>query len=85
MLPWMLQSPLFPHIAVLMSSVTQALELGRQPNETLEPLILKSEVLTMVNKALSNGHDLSDLLRCAVNLIVIEVCRCRRSSPVNAD
>lgn len=74
MLPWMLQSPLFPHIAVLMSSVTQALDLGRQPNEAVEPLVLKSRVLTMINKALSTGHDLSDLLRCAINLVVIEVC-----------
>ncbi|KAK0738939.1 hypothetical protein B0T18DRAFT_492785 [Schizothecium vesticola] len=72
MLPWILQSPLFPHIAVLMSSVTQALDLGRQPNETVEPLVLKSRVLTIINKALSTGHDLSDLLRCAINLVVIE-------------
>jgi hypothetical protein len=73
MLPWMMQSPLFPHIAVFMSSVTQALELGQQPNEALEPLRLKSNVLTMINKALRAGHDLSDLLRSAENLIIIEV------------
>src|SRR5689334_2451111 len=71
MLPWMLQSPLFPNIAILMASATQALEL-RQPKHTSETYLLRSRVLRLLNKAISGSHDRSDIWRCIIHIVVIE-------------
>lgn len=75
MLPWMLQSHLFPNIAILMASVVQVLERGQESPETSsEPLAIKTKVLGMINRVLTRGgYDLSDVLRSIINLVMIEV------------
>ncbi|KAM7219087.1 hypothetical protein V8F06_005525 [Rhypophila decipiens] len=74
MLPWMLQSHLFPNIAILMASVVQVLEKGQEaPESSSEPLAIKSKVLTMINRVLTKGdYDLSDVLRSIINLVMTE-------------
>lgn len=75
MLPWMLQSHLFPNIAILMASVVQVLEKGDEaPEFSSEPLAIKVKVLGMINRVLGSGqYDLSDVLRSVINLVIIEV------------
>ena len=75
MLPWMLQSHLFPNIAILMASVVQVLEKGEEaPESSSEPLAMKVKVLGMINRVLGSGqYDLSDVLRSVINLVIIEV------------
>ncbi|KAK0631145.1 hypothetical protein B0T17DRAFT_599198 [Bombardia bombarda] len=73
MLPWMLQSQLFPNIAILMASVVQILDRGGEADHSSEPLAIKVRVLSMINHALGRrDYDLSDVLRCIVNLVIIE-------------
>lgn len=73
MLPWMLQSPLFPNIAVLIASVAQAVEIGSESRYKTEPLAMKVKVLGMINKVLGTDHDMTDILRSIIHLVVIEV------------
>jgi hypothetical protein len=77
MLPWMMQSPLFPHIAMLMSSVTQSLE-QRFTSDTNpeEPLMIKANVLALINKSLTEQDFAAvavDVMRCVTNLTITEV------------
>lgn len=73
MLPWMLQSPLFPNIAVLMASAAQALELDGKAQYKAEPLAIKAKVLAMINKVLGTDHDTTDILRSVIHLVILEV------------
>ena len=74
MLPWMLQSPMFPKIALLMASLAQTLEMGRQAANGAEPYVLKAKVLNMMNSAVGGGqHDKVDIWRCIIHLVVTEV------------
>jgi hypothetical protein len=74
MLPWMLQSPMFPKIALLMASLAQTLEMGRQTANGTEPYVLKAKVLNMMNSAVGGGqHDKVDIWRCIIHLVVTEV------------
>ncbi|KAK0712103.1 hypothetical protein B0H67DRAFT_587025 [Lasiosphaeris hirsuta] len=72
MLPWMLQSPIFPNIAVLMASVTESLELGKRPSNATEPLAIKAKVLALINRVLGSDHDPTDVLRSVIHLVIIE-------------
>ncbi|KAK0622389.1 hypothetical protein B0T14DRAFT_148198 [Immersiella caudata] len=72
MLPWMLQSPLFPKIALLMASLAQIREMRHRPRNSTEPLLLKSKVLKMMNEAVAGTHDRSDIWRCVIHLVVVE-------------
>ncbi|KAM7200893.1 hypothetical protein V8F20_005135 [Naviculisporaceae sp. PSN 640] len=74
MLPWMLQSHIFPNIAILMASVVQVLEKGQEPpDSSSEPLAIKTKVLGMINRVLTKGtYELSDVLRSIINLVMIE-------------
>ncbi|KAK3323051.1 hypothetical protein B0H66DRAFT_219062 [Apodospora peruviana] len=72
MMPWMLQSPIFPNIAILMASVVQVLEKGREAGSSSEPLEIKIKVLALMNRVLGGEYDLSDVLRCVINLVIIE-------------
>jgi len=73
MLPWMLQSPMFPKIALLMASLAQVREMGRH-NAAPEALVLKAKVLRMVNAAVAGIHDRADIWRCVIHLVIVEVC-----------
>ncbi|KAK3331579.1 hypothetical protein B0T19DRAFT_83292 [Cercophora scortea] len=72
MLPWMLQSQLFPNIALLMASVFQAQERGGDAIHSFEPLAIKGRVLSMINRVLGGSYDLCDVLRSIMNLVIVE-------------
>lgn len=75
MLPWMMQSQLFPNIGLLMASVFQAFERGYDAESHPEPLGIKVKVLGMINRAIGSGvYELEDVVRSIINLAVIEVC-----------
>ncbi|KAK1623989.1 hypothetical protein BDP81DRAFT_330994 [Colletotrichum phormii] len=73
-LPWMLQSPLFPNIGILMSSMTQSLERGVEVAKSPESLALKSWVLSMIADYMRRPFDAiaTEMVRCIVNLVVME-------------
>lgn len=74
MLPWMMQSQLFPKIGILMASVFQAFERGYDAETCPEPLAIKGKVLGMINRTIGSGvYDLNDVVRSIINLVVIEV------------
>ncbi|KAA8632558.1 hypothetical protein SMACR_06679 [Sordaria macrospora] len=73
MLPWMMQSQLFPKIGILMASVFQAFERGYDAESHPEPLAIKGKVLGMINRTIGSGvYELEDVVRSIINLAVIE-------------
>jgi hypothetical protein len=77
-LPWMLQSPLFPSIGLLMASTTQSLEKGVEIEKNSESLALKARVLSNINeyvkKSLAFSRELAaEIVRSVINLCVMEV------------
>ncbi|KAF6823639.1 Zn(2)-C6 fungal-type DNA-binding domain protein [Colletotrichum plurivorum] len=73
-LPWMLQSPLFPNIGILMSSMTQSLEKGLEITKSPESLALKSHVLSIIAEYMRRPFDAIaiEMVRSIVNLVVME-------------
>ncbi|OLN92824.1 hypothetical protein CCHL11_06700 [Colletotrichum chlorophyti] len=73
-LPWMLQSPLFPNIGILMSSTTQSLEHGMEITKNPESLALKSHVLSIIAEYMERPFEsiAVEMVRCIVNLVVME-------------
>ncbi|KAM0287022.1 hypothetical protein ACHAQH_000707 [Verticillium albo-atrum] len=73
-LPWMLQSPLFPSIGMLMASTTQSLEQGVEVTRNSESLALKARVLTGINEMLKGdfGSVAQEVIRSVINLCVME-------------
>ena len=76
MLPWMIQSPLMPHIAILMSAASQAAEPNLQTTGALETIVIKSQVLSLINEFLRQDFSVvgGEALRTVIHLVVIEVC-----------
>lgn len=74
-LPWMLQSPLFPNIGILMSSTTQSLERGVEIVRNPESLAIKSRVLSIIADFMQQPFDsiAIEMVRCIVNLVIMEV------------
>jgi hypothetical protein len=75
MLPWMIQSPLMPHIAILMSAASQAAEPTLQTTRMSETIVIKSQVLSLINDFLRQDFSVvgGEALRAVVHLVVIEV------------
>ncbi|KAF4878884.1 hypothetical protein CGCSCA1_v001451 [Colletotrichum siamense] len=73
-LPWMLQSPLFPNIGILMSSTTQSLEHGLEITKNPESLALKAHVLSIIAEYMERPFDAIavEMVRSVVNLVVME-------------
>ncbi|KAK1993547.1 hypothetical protein LX36DRAFT_693642 [Colletotrichum falcatum] len=73
-LPWMLQSPLFPNIGILMSSTTQSLEQGVEISKNPESLALKARVLSLIADYMERPFDAIavEMVRSVVNLVVME-------------
>lgn len=74
-LPWMLQSPLFPNIGILMSSTTESLEHGLEITKNPESLALKAHVLSIIAEYMERPFDAIavEMVRSVVNLVVMEV------------
>ncbi|KAM0335529.1 hypothetical protein ACHAQA_000577 [Verticillium albo-atrum] len=73
-LPWMLQSPLFPSIGMLMASTTQSLEQGVEVTRNSESLAIKARVLTGINEMLKGDFSsvAQEVIRSVINLCVME-------------
>ncbi|KAK2040191.1 hypothetical protein LZ31DRAFT_568854 [Colletotrichum somersetense] len=73
-LPWMLQSPLFPNIGILMASTAQSLEQGVEISKNPESLALKSRALSIVADYMERPFDAIavEMVRSIVNLVVME-------------
>jgi hypothetical protein len=74
MLPWMIQSPLMPNIAILMASATQA-EHGMEVIKHSETLAIKSRVLALINQFLKQDFTIvgGEALRAVIHLAILEV------------
>jgi hypothetical protein len=74
-LPWMLQSPLMPNIAILMASYSERLECGLEARQNSETLSIKAHVLGLVNKFLDQDFQLisDEAIRAVTHLVILEV------------
>ncbi|KAE8441055.1 hypothetical protein EG329_005917 [Mollisiaceae sp. DMI_Dod_QoI] len=74
MLPWMIQSPLMPHIAILMSSAAQTAEPELQIIKSSETFGIKSQVLSLINDFLRQDFNVvgGEALRAVIHLVVVE-------------
>jgi hypothetical protein len=75
MLPWMIQSPLMPNIAILMASYTQALDQRHEMIKQSEPLSIKAHVLSLINHFLRQDFNVvgGEALRAVIHLVILEV------------
>ncbi len=75
MLPWMIQSPLMPHIAILMSCAAQTAEPELQVIKSSETFGIKSQVLALINDFLRQDFNVvgGEALRAVIHLVVVEV------------
>ncbi|KAH8904903.1 hypothetical protein BR93DRAFT_865550, partial [Coniochaeta sp. PMI_546] len=79
-LPWQLQSPVFPNVGLLMASVTQSLDQGLELDQNPETLAMKARALSCVNQYLDMTRNwkrqfsevMSEAIKVVVNLVVME-------------
>ena len=77
--PWMLQSPIYPTVGLMISSTIQAMVLGGDPDAVnRETIALKarafSQVATFIETTNSGpGAWSEEVMGCVLNLIVFEV------------
>ena len=74
-LPWMLQSHIMPHIAILMASAEQSAESADDGNRMSEMIVVKSKVLGLFNEFLDNDFSLvgNAAIRAIFPLVTTEV------------
>ncbi len=78
-LPWQLQSPIFPSIGLLMASASQALDRGLDWEQHPESLAMKARALSYINRFLGRADKAtfrsiaSEAIKCVINLVVMEV------------
>lgn len=75
-LPWQIQSPLMPNVAILMASATQSYLQNPESEMSSETLLIKSHVLTLVNKFIRQDFYTvgNQAMRIVIHLVIIEVC-----------
>jgi len=73
-LPWMLQSPIFPAIGLLMSATTQSLTIDGDRTMNPEIISLRARVFMLINKFMSGQtEDIgNELIGAIINLVVLE-------------
>ncbi|KAB5522143.1 hypothetical protein GE09DRAFT_501927 [Coniochaeta sp. 2T2.1] len=79
-LPWQLQSPVFPNVGLLMASVTQSLDQGIELDQNPETFAMKARALSCVNQYLDMTRNLkrhfsdvmAEAIKVVVNLVVME-------------
>lgn len=64
-----------PHIAILMSSASQAAEPALQTTRASETIVIKTQVLSLINEFLRQDFSAvgGEALRAVIHLVVIEV------------
>ncbi len=75
MLPWMLQSPIMPRIALLSAATTQSLLRDADFAQDSELMSLKSAVLSRINEFLKGDFNTvaREVLRSVIHLVILEV------------
>lgn len=79
-LPWQLQSSVFPNVGLLMASVTQSLDQGVELDQNPETFAMKARALSCVNQYLDMTMNLkchlsevmAEAIKVVVNLVVME-------------
>lgn len=76
-LPWQIQSPLMPNVAILMSSATQGYLRDPTSEMSSETLVIRSHVLQLVNRFIRQDFSLvaHQAMRIVIHLVIIEVTR----------
>lgn len=74
-LPWQIQSPLMPNIAILMAAATQSYLQNPASEMGSEALVIKQHVLGLVNKFIRQDFQLvsHQAMRIVIHLVIIEV------------
>jgi hypothetical protein len=78
-LPWQLQSPVFPNIGLLMASVTQSLDRGVELEQNPETFAMRARALSCLNQYLDVARRrtfhrfVPEAIKCVINLVVMEV------------
>jgi hypothetical protein len=74
-LPWQIQSPLMPNVAILMSSATQGYLRDPTSEMSSETLVIRSHVLQLVNRFIRQDFALvaHQAMRIVIHLVIIEV------------
>jgi hypothetical protein len=75
MLPWMIQSPLMPNIAIMMASATQGSEQEFLVRKSSETLSIQSHVFKIINQFLKQDFSKvgGEALRAVIHLAILEV------------
>jgi hypothetical protein len=73
--PWMIKSPLMPHIAILLASFARCMDRRENVNKCQETLALKVKALALTNEFLAKDFGLigNDALHAVVHLACLEV------------
>lgn len=75
MLPWMIQSPLMPNIAIMMASATQSSEQQLMVKKSSETLSIQNHVFKIINQFLKQDFNQvgGEALRAVIHLAILEV------------
>lgn len=77
-LPWQLQSPVFPNIGLLMASVTQSLDSGIELEQNPETFAMRARALSCLNRYIDAARRETfwtyapEAVKCIINLVVME-------------
>jgi hypothetical protein len=76
-IPWMIQSPLMPHIAILLASFAEGMDRGEDLNRCQETLALKVKALALTNEFLAEDFSLigNDAMLATIHIASLEVSR----------
>ncbi|KAE9378640.1 hypothetical protein N431DRAFT_363266 [Stipitochalara longipes BDJ] len=74
MLPWMIQSPLMPNIAIMMASATQSSEQELMVKKSSETISIQSHVYKIINQFLKQDFNEvgGEALRAVIHLAILE-------------
>ena len=74
--PWMLQSPVYPTIALLISSAVQSMVTDTGRDTRQEVLVMRGRVFSLIREYMDKYPTkwAEELMGCIINLIMFEVC-----------
>ena len=75
--PWMLQSPVYPTIALLIASAVQCMVIDTGHDTRQEVLAMRVRVFSLMREYMEQYPTkwAEELMGCIINLIMFEVCR----------
>jgi hypothetical protein len=74
-LPWMMQSPLMPQIAIFTASAYRALTRGQEVTQDLETIAIKGMILSSINEYLEQDFNeiYQEAIQSVLHLALLEV------------